>query len=348
MYDDRRVAIHRQRRLNEETRAIITSQIMRPATQALLLRLLDLPLTWQISVRHVVNLGVYGGRDAVRRMFREMMLAGHMTCEPERRPDGTFERGIYMVSAEPRWFGQAIEADAEELLTGDAEIGGGKAVEPGPVNQSLDIYNSISNPDTDTGRQCGKVTQSCQHQKAERPQADAKSQLTGKAESRKGATGHLSEAEQPQAAANGLAKREGANSERSRSYRKTGDVRNIERLRGALIAAGGKALADPRQTPGLWRLTEITVWMMAGYSVEADILPAIRDVVGRHGLEPGQVRSWRYFSAAIREAHARRTGEALADARPNYNDPYRDPYAPVARESDTWQSVFVAAATGRG
>ena len=99
-------------------------------------------------------------------------------------------------------------------------------------------------------------------------------------------------------------------------------------------------------------MTEITVWVMAGYSIEADILPTIRDISSRHGGAPGRVKSWRYYADAVREAHAQRTGADLSGKRPSrddYSNPYRDPYAAPPRDAadcETWQKVSLAAALG--
>src|SRR5262249_55002691 len=77
MYDDRREAVLRQRRASRETEAIVDNPLMSPEARNLLNHLLSKPQTFQINQRYVIRRGDYGGRDKVRRLFREMILAGH-------------------------------------------------------------------------------------------------------------------------------------------------------------------------------------------------------------------------------------------------------------------------------
>jgi hypothetical protein len=344
MYDDRRTAIHRSRRLPDDYRAIVANQLMSPAAGHLLLALLDLPPTWQITVTYVVKLTRYGSRDVVRRLFREMMLAGHMCADPIRRPDGTFERGIYLVASDARWLGGAVD----NLGGGKTAISGGIGAShgDGPASEitSPGIDNSIDNPDTDTSREAVNFGVTCQPQNAEARQSGLKSSPTNKTEPRSGAASHLPKAERRTSAAKGSAGQKPGSARGKKSSGDTSGILNIEHTRSQLVAASGRALADARATPGLWRLTEVIVWLTLGYDLAADILPTIRDVSTRIGIEPGQVRSWRYYSAAIRDAHARRLGLDVPHT-PAKHAPRLDPYAAAPRDPGVWQAVGLAAFT---
>ena len=89
---------------------------------------------------------------------------------------------------------------------------------------------------------------------------------------------------------------------------------------------------------------EVIAWVAAGYDFERDILPTIREVSARATLEPGSVVSWRYYTAAIRAAHARRKGIAEPPKRGRYA-PRLDPYAPAPRDPDdgTFEQIGLAA-----
>ena len=105
--------------------------------------------------------GDYGGRDRVRRLFREMILAGHCAADPERHPDGTFgAASIWSCGrgAVARACGYLRRVENAE----DGQIAEGNTASPATAQPSLGIDNSIVNPDTDTGRG-----------KAERPVAPA-------------------------------------------------------------------------------------------------------------------------------------------------------------------------------
>jgi len=184
MYDDRRAAVLRQRRASRETEAIVDNALMSPEARNLLNHLLSKPTTFQINQRYVIRRGDYGGRDKVRRLFREMTLAGHCTADPERNPDGTFKRGIYLVSDEPRWLAPVDISDRVEN-DWEASIAEGNTPDPAPDDQSLGIDNSIDNPDTDTGP--GDVEKPvCQQRQADGCDRSRKSDLTRKAERRVG------------------------------------------------------------------------------------------------------------------------------------------------------------------
>ena len=303
MYDDRREAVLRQRRASRETEAIVDNALMSPEARNLLNHLLSKPSTFQINQRYVIRRGDYGGRDKVRRLFREMTLAGHCTADPERNPDGTFKRGIYLVSDQPRWLAPVDISDRAEN-DWEASIAEGNTPDPAPDQTSVGIDNSIDNPDTDTG------PDDVEKPVAPRPEADGrdgdrKSHLTREAERRAGgAKAHSPQTEPRKSAANGspmkgLARGEGD---------PTSKDRYTERLVDQMVAAGscpGSRMPNPRKAAR--SIASLIQWQAEGFDFALDVLPTIADVCSRVSDADKPIVSWHYFTGAIRDAHARRT-----------------------------------------
>ncbi len=333
-----------QRLLAPHAQDIMADRRLTPSAKLLLLWMLDRPTNWRFRVAYIVEQGIIGGRNKVHTALRNLRACGYVTIERDGRDGGGFERGIYLVSSEPRWLDQEIDIYADEY-DGEDGIGPSQAETREPRFGDHSKKDSRSNQDTDTRRDCGKTVPSCQQPEAERPAA-AKSRLTGEAEPRQeGAACHPPKAERP-AAAKGSAGQKRGGAVARKSSGNPGGVCFHERLRTRLIAAGGRALADPRNAPGLWGFGELIIWLSSGWDAELDILPVVRDVSSRAGLEPGKIRGWRYFRAAIAEHHGQRTGTAVPKPRRQRGDAQRlDPYAPPPRNPDdgsSWRPVGLA------
>ncbi|MGU3495914.1 hypothetical protein ACLBXM_17880 [Xanthobacteraceae bacterium A53D] len=105
---------------------------------------------------------------------------------------------------------------------------------------------------------------------------------------------------------------------------------DLDELEAVLVEAAGQLL-DPT-APALSNLAPILNLIQHGCDVTLDVLPAIREVAARPSRgPPGKVRSWEFFTAAIRQAHDRRTAplppEVIHDrsrSRPTVRQPTTD------------------------
>jgi hypothetical protein len=338
-YADRREAIKRPCRMGDAYERIARNRSMRPAARALLLELLTLPPKWQISVTHIVKRLDYGGRDLVRALLSEIVAAGHGCMAPERYEDGTYKRGIYIVSASPV-FGGAVDIGEGEKTSRTGQLGQGQMAQPGPENTSPVIYNSIDNPEDTTCAEPVEIAQSATLTKAETGQGRSKSHVTEKAEPRQGSAKSHHANERRSGAANGSPVKKRA----EKSSEKQGHVRIAEQARARLIAAGGEALADPRCTSGLIDLRQVILWLSLGYDMDRDILSTIAAISGRASMRAGAVKTWKYYDAAICAAHAERMGRERPRAAPK-RGPRLDPYAappPDPDDGGAWQQVKLA------
>lgn len=312
MYDDRRAAVLRQRRAPREVEAIVDNPLMSPEARNLLNHLLSKPPTFQINQRYVIRRGDYGGRDKVRRLFREMTLAGHCTADPERNPDGTFKRGIYLVSDQPRWLAAVDISDrAESHIEGS--IAEGNTPDPAPDDQSVGIDNSIINPGTVTGPDHGESPRPATPLKAESRERGSKTDRTRKAERRTGGAPRLPEKEPGSRPARGLAMKGVC----SGVGDQTANDRFIEQLKGRLVEAAsfpGSRMPNPRKAAGA--VPCLIQWRMEGLDFDFDVLPAIVEVCGRVGDPDKQIVSWRYFIGAIRDRREQRVAALKAAERP--------------------------------
>lgn len=341
-YDQRRVSIQRKRRPDNWAVNVIKNSGMPPDACSLYIELMDLPPKFEVNQRYVVNTGRYGGDKRVRRLFGDMIVAGKAIWDPVRDADGKYIRGVYRLTDERMPGGcEAVDnhPGCDEFKNEEsAEFCGYDDDERRAGNRRPGIDNSIDNPDISKSAAVENSDRPCPTSQAEPDQGTAKASLSG-------SSGDERKNERSQTPAKGLSAKGG----RQKPASETDKNRNIEQHRAQLIEAGGQALANPRATPGLWGLWEVIAWVAAGYDFDLDILPVIRSVSARHGLEPGAVRSWRYYTAAIRTAHYRRRG-IEPERPPSKRAPRLDPYAPAPRDPDdggTWQQVRLAAAIGQ-
>lgn len=320
-YRDRPIAVDRQKRHAKWAANIIKHSGMPPDSCSLYFELLDLPPTWEINQRYVVNtLQRYGGEKRVRRMFKDIISAGRMRERIFRESDGRFIRGIYEISDEPKWLKQPHReaVDISEITEGfenskDAEIAEGKACERRAANRRVGIYNSRPNPDSTTGPVDVETLTSSRLQ-AESRNCGSKSNLTNEAERRTGgAKAGLPRKEPGSRPAKGSPVKGvscGAGDE-------TDNDRNTERLKRQLFevaAFSGSRMPNPRTAAGL--VPCLVQWQMEQLDFERDVLPAIADVCGRAGDPDKPIVSWRYFIGAIRDRRAQRIA-AVKPARPD-------------------------------
>ncbi len=81
---------------------------------------------------------------------------------------------------------------------------------------------------------------------------------------------------------------------------------DLDDLEAAVRAAAAPVLDVA--APSLMNLAPILSAIAGGCDLEMDVLPAIREVAARPSRgPPRRVRSWEFFTDAIRQAHARRT-----------------------------------------
>lgn len=334
MYDDRREAIQRQRRAPREIEAIVNNALMSPEARNLLNHLLSKPVTFQINQRYVIRRGDYGGRDKVRRLFHEMILAGHCTTDPERNPDGTFKRGIYLVSDQPKWLAP-VDISEFENSSEDGQIAEGNTADPATANQSLGIDNSIVNPDTDTSRGDAEKPVSPPEPKAESRDRGSNDYMTEKGEAERragGAKAHLPGKEPGSRPAKGLALRGAA----SGAVDQTAKDRYTERLIDQMVDAAsvsGSRMPSPRTAARA--VASLIQWRALDFDFELDVLPAIADVCSRAGDPDKPIVSWHYFTGAIGDAHKRRTRPAA----PRTSAP--------RRKVEGWTQAGAAFANGR-
>jgi hypothetical protein len=333
MYDDRRAAVLRQRRASRETEAIVDNPLMSPEARNLLNHLLSKPQTFQINQRYVIRRGDYGGRDKVRRLFREMILAGHCTADPERNPDGTFKRGIYLVSDQPRWLAPVDISNRAEIdfATSIAE---GNTGDPAPDDQSLGIDNSIANPDTDTCRDDVETPRQPATLKAESRDRGSKACVTEKPERRTGGARCLPRKEPGSRPANGSPMKRVA----AGGGDPTAKDRYIERLITQLVDVAsfpGSRMPHPRKAARV--IASLIQWRAEGFDFALDIVPTVADVTSRVGDPDKPIVSWHYFTGAIRDAHARRTRPVVPAPRAT---------AP-RRQVEGWTPVGAAYSGGR-
>lgn len=327
MYDDRREAVLRQRRASRETEAIVDNPLMSPEARNLLNHLLSKPQTFQINQRYVIRRGDYGGRDKVRRLFREMILAGHCTADPERNPDGTFKRGIYLVSDQPRWLAPVDISDVETSSEA-GQIAEGNTPDPATGHPSVGIDNSIVNPITDTGPHISETPPDTAKLKADGRDRGRKAYSTKQAERRaSGAKACLPQKEPGSRPANGSPVRDRGSGAADQTVRD----RNIERMRERMFSVAGPAMANPRKAARL--MSSLIQWLAQGFDFEREIIAAIADVSHRPTKPPGSIISWDYFSGAIRDRHD------------GHNRPARDP-AP-RRQLEGWTPIGTAFARRR-
>lgn len=316
-YSDRREAVDRKRRAPREFEAIVRNRLMSPEARNLLNHLLSLPITFQINQRYVVGLGDYGGRDRVRRLFREMILAGHCSTDPEREPNGRMKAGIYLVSDEPRWLEPVDISDRGETGS-DEQIAEGNTDGPATAHPSPGIDNSRVNPHTDTGQRQAERPVDPPDCKAESRERGSKAFATDQAERRAGGASCLPQKEPGSRPAKGLAMRGAA----SGGGDPTAKDRYIERRVEQLVEAAsfsGSRMPNPRKAAGV--MASLVQWQMEELDFELDVLPAITEVCGRVGDPDKPIVSWRYFIGAIRDARKRRTRTVAPVAKPT---PRRD------------------------
>lgn len=308
-WQDRRDAVDRKRRAPREVEAIVNNALMSPEARNLLNHLLSKPVTFQINQRYVVGLGCYGKRDRVRRLFREMILAGHCTIDPEREPNGTFKRGIYLVSDEPRWL-PPVDISENEKTGEDDQIAEGNTADPAPDHPSVGIDNSRVNPNTETSPGIAEKP-GASDLEADGHHCGRKAYSTREAERRiGGAKAHLPKMEPGSRPAKGLA----MGGRRSGAADKTVCDRNIERMRERMFGVCGPAVANPRKAARL--MSSLIQWQAEDFDFELDVISAIADVSHRPTKSPGSIISWDYFTGAIRDRHRQRTGRELIDGAP--------------------------------
>jgi hypothetical protein len=310
-YTDRREAIDRKRRAPREIEAIVNNSLMSPEARNLLNHLLSLPTRFEINQRYVVGLGDYGGRDRVRRLFREMTLAGHCTADPERNPDGSFKRGIYLVSDEPRWLAPVDISEGSKTDEAD-QLAEGNTGDPATAHTSPGIDNSIVNPHTDTCPVNPKIPLAPPDRKAESRSRGSKAFVTNQAERRAGGASCLPEKEPGFRPAKGSAMRGVA----SGAGDQTAKDRYIERRVAQLVdvaSFSGSRMPNPRKAAGV--MASLIQWQMEGLDFELDVLPAVAEVCGRAGDPDKPIVSWRYFIGAIRDAYRRRTRTVAEPAK---------------------------------
>lgn len=89
---------------------------------------------------------------------------------------------------------------------------------------------------------------------------------------------------------------------------------DLDALQAALLDAGGKAMANPANCPGLIMMGEPQKWLAQGCDLQLDILPTIRACVAR--MQPGSIKHWGYFTQAVANAkHARSAPMPAAEPR---------------------------------
>jgi hypothetical protein len=325
-YQGRPTAIQRKKRPDSWAVDIVKHSGMPPDVCALYIELVDLPPTFEINQRYVVNTDRYGGEKRVRRMFKDMIDAGRMRERTLREPDGKFKRGIYEISDEPKWLSTRLAEPVDNFLrpddfeiAQDALSAEGKNLERRAADRRPGIRNSIVNPDTDTGRD--------DVEKPVTPRLDAdgrhrgrKAHVTREAERRVGGAKVRLPEKEPR---NGAAKGSPGKGFASGEAEQTPKDRNIERMRERMFAAAGPAMANPRKAARL--MSSLIQWKAQGFDFDRDVLPVIADVSHRPTKPPGSIISWDYFSGAIRDRHG-------GNAAP----------APSSRQLEGWTPVGAA------
>lgn len=313
-YQGRPTAIQRKKRPDSWAVDIVKHSGMPPDVCALYIELVDLPPTFEINQRYVVNTDRYGGEKRVRRMFKDMIDAGRMRERTLREPDGKFKRGIYEISDEPKWLSTRFADPVDNYpalddfqIAQNALSAEGKDHERRAADRRPGIRNSIVNPDTDTCRDDVEKPVA-PGLKADGRDGGRKSHLTREAERRSGgAKARLPGKEPGSRPAKGSAMKGRASGE----VEQTPKDRNIERMRERMFAAAGPAMANPRKAARL--MSSLIQWLAQGYDFDRHIIPAIADVSHRPTKPPGSIVSWDYFSGAIRDRHG---GKASPDPAP--------------------------------
>ena len=330
-YSHRPKSIERKGRPDTWAVDLIKNRGLAPETAALLIVLLDLPPYFEINIRYIVNKLNFGRETRVRRLVREALEAGFMQERRLRKPDGTWARGIYQISDEPRWLRKPVDISDRSDDAQAAAKAEGKATDPHVENLGVGIDNSIVNPDTDTGLDDVEKPV-CQPLQADGRDRGRKSHLTGKAERRAGgAKASLPQTEPRNGAAKGSAMKGLASGEGDR----TSDDRYTERLVDQMILAASmpqSRMPNPRKAAR--SIASLIQWRAEGYDFDLDVLPAIADVCSRGSDPDKQIVSWHYFTGAIRDRHASRTRQA---ERPR----------PARRQLEGWTPAATAYSGGR-
>ena len=345
-YDNSKDTITRPIRLlmHEHAERIVDDPRICGDAVRLLLWMLKQKSTYRFLVKNLVRTGLFGGRDKVHALLRQLRAAGYTKIDRDGRPGGGTEPGIYLVASEPTWIDEPAPVDNCETqnlprATQEAE---GNAETKDPCFPALHISNSRSNNHTNTKPEDSKKP-ACQPLEADGCDGSRKSDLTGKAERRAGgAKSGLPQTEPRKSAAKGSAMKRLA----SGAGDETDNDRYIKHLRDRLIGAAGYCLANPRSTPGLWKMAEIVIWMSMGYDLERDILPVIASLSSRAGKEPGHIKSWRFFSEAIRTRHAERTGSRQRPAPKRQIEGWT-PDGRSRERSEGWTTAGAAFSGGR-
>lgn len=117
-------------------------------------------------------------------------------------------------------------------------------------------------------------------------------------------------------------------------------------LSNKLLDAGGEAMANPANSPGLIMMSEPQRWIENGCDLELDILPTIK--ARAYKMRPGSIRSWSYFTQAVADAKAAREqpmpqGNAKNYAPRNGREPRLDVEAlkekPPGMADIIWQKI---------
>jgi hypothetical protein len=352
-YAEQRETVFRVKRTPDTIDRIISDPSISAWAASLLIWMLGRPVRWRFLVSHIVSIrnsdgkSRWGCRDKVRRLLTELCEAGYVTVERQGREGGGFEKGIYLVSDQKRWL-TPVDISEGEKTAETGQLGASQTETKAPCFAALRIDNSIRDPEDTTCAEPVEIAQIPDPTEAETGQGRSKTRLTEQSEPQQAAAkGHSTQGspceprnERRSRAANGSPVKERA----EKSSDKRGHVRIAEQSRAQLIAAGGTALSDPRRTPGLTDLQVIIAWLQAGFDMARDIIPTILAISGRATMRPGQVRSWKYYDAAICAAHAERMGLERPRAAPK-RGPRLDPYAPPPPDPDdgsAWQQVLFA------
>jgi hypothetical protein len=343
-YDNSKDKITRPIRLlmHEHVERIVDDARISGDAVRLLLWMLKQKSTYRFIVKNLVRDRLFGGRDKVHALLRQLRAAGYTKIDRDGRSGGGTEPGIYLVASEPTWIDEPAPVDNCEAhnLPRAAQEAEGNAETKDPCFPALHISNSGSNNHTDTKPEASEQP-TCRPPKADGCYGSRKADLTAKAERRAGgAKSGLPQTEPRKSAAKGSAMKglaSGAGDE-------TDNDRYIKHLRERLIGAAGYCLANPRNTPGLWKMAEIVIWISMGYELERDILPVIASLSSRAGKEPGHIKSWRFFSEAIRARHAERTCARPAPVRQIAG---WTPDRPSRQRSEGWMQAGSAFSGGR-
>ena len=104
-------------------------------------------------------------------------------------------------------------------------------------------------------------------------------------------------------------------------------TRPLDEVEARCLEACGPGLCETGREATLGTQAVLEDWLQEGFELEADILPVISERTARERTCP--VRTWDYFTEAIRAARRRRLARAAAEACAEKRMPGPEPRAPA-------------------